>query len=227
MKCDVHVHRSQSLDYEMYNYPYQQIIRGYHKWTYLHITFMRWLLVGMIGCVTGLVAFAVNYGIEKLLQLKHEQLDSVYFPLSGGSAMYGLLVLLGFNSLFVLISAGLVVLPVASGSGVTKIKCYLNGVKIPHVVRISALFVKMFGVILSVSAASKSGAWCEETVHSISLLPLRQREKGLCFLWCCSWFSSFQWSSQYCSLWMCGSSLLRNMKDKGLVLEERHVHVSE
>eukprot|EP00731_Ephydatia_muelleri_P016443 Em0009g867a len=96
----------------MYNYPYQQIIRGYHKWTYLHITFMRWLLVGMIGCVTGLVAFAVNYGIEKLLQLKHEQLDSVYFPLSGGSAMYGLLVLLGFNSLFVLISAGLVVLMV-------------------------------------------------------------------------------------------------------------------
>ena len=58
---------------------YSVYIIFYHLFvfqTYLHITFMRWLLVGMIGCVTGLVAFAVNYGIEKLLQLKHEQLDS-------------------------------------------------------------------------------------------------------------------------------------------------------
>ena len=38
----------------------------------------------------------------------------------------------------------------ARGSGIPQIKCFLNGVKIPHVVRLSTLFCKVTGVILSV-----------------------------------------------------------------------------
>jgi hypothetical protein len=40
--------------------------------------------------------------------------------------------------------------PVAAGSGIPQVKCYLNGVKIPRVVRIKTLFVKVVGVICSV-----------------------------------------------------------------------------
>lgn len=40
--------------------------------------------------------------------------------------------------------------PVAAGSGIPQIKCYLNGVKIPHVVRIKTLVCKAVGVIASV-----------------------------------------------------------------------------
>ena len=29
--------------------------------------------MGVIGCCTGLVAFAVNYGMEELLKLKYDQ----------------------------------------------------------------------------------------------------------------------------------------------------------
>ncbi len=32
--------------------------------------------------------------------------------------------------------------PAAGGSGIPEIKCYLNGVKVPHVVRIQTLVVK-------------------------------------------------------------------------------------
>ena len=41
--------------------------------------------------------------------------------------------------------------PVAAGSGIPQIKCYLNGVKIPHVNRVGTLFVKAAGVLFSVA----------------------------------------------------------------------------
>jgi chloride channel 7 len=40
--------------------------------------------------------------------------------------------------------------PVAAGSGIPQVKCYLNGVKIPRLVRIKTLLVKVVGVISSV-----------------------------------------------------------------------------
>ena len=39
----------------------------------------------------------------------------------------------------------------AAGSGIPQIKCYLNGVKIPHVNRMGTLFTKAVGVLLSVA----------------------------------------------------------------------------
>lgn len=45
----------------------------------------------------------------------------------------------------------------ASGSGVPMVKCYLNGVKVPRVVRIKTLFVKVIGVIMSVVGSLAGG----------------------------------------------------------------------
>jgi len=54
--------------------------------------------------------------------------------------------------------------PVAAGSGIPQIKCFLNGIKIPHVVRIKTLLCKVIGVILSVAGGLSIGkvtsSWC-------------------------------------------------------------------
>lgn len=47
--------------------------------------------------------------------------------------------------------------PIAAGSGIPQVKCYLNGVKIPRVVRIKTLFVKSVGVICSVVGGLAGG----------------------------------------------------------------------
>ena len=41
--------------------------------------------------------------------------------------------------------------PLAAGSGIPEIKCYLNGVKVPNVVRFRTLVTKATGVLFSVA----------------------------------------------------------------------------
>lgn len=47
--------------------------------------------------------------------------------------------------------------PVAAGSGIPQVKCYLNGVKVPRVVRIKTLLIKCVGVITSVVGGLAGG----------------------------------------------------------------------
>lgn len=46
--------------------------------------------------------------------------------------------------------------PVAAGSGIPEIKCYLNGVKVPGVVRLRTVMCKATGVLFSVAGGKKS-----------------------------------------------------------------------
>uniref|UniRef100_A0A671RRV3 Chloride channel protein n=1 Tax=Sinocyclocheilus anshuiensis TaxID=1608454 RepID=A0A671RRV3_9TELE len=63
------------------------------------------------------------------------------------------------NSAFVMFGAIAVafVEPIAAGSGIPQIKCFLNGVKIPRVVRLKTLVIKVFGVICSVAGGLAVG----------------------------------------------------------------------
>ncbi|CAI2736231.1 unnamed protein product [Schistosoma spindalis] len=63
------------------------------------------------------------------------------------------------NSFLTGIAATLVVVlaPVASGSGIPQIKCYLNGLNIPRVMRCLTMIVKGVGVILAVSGGLAVG----------------------------------------------------------------------
>ena len=45
--------------------------------------------------------------------------------------------------------------PVAAGSGIPEIKCYLNGVKIPRVVRFQSFIAKAVGVLFSVAGGKR------------------------------------------------------------------------
>ncbi|XP_036727648.1 chloride transport protein 6 isoform X1 [Balaenoptera musculus] len=69
-----------------------------------------------------------------------------------GCLALSLLELLGFNLTFVFFASLLVLIePVAAGSGIPEIKCYLNGVKVPGIVRLRTLLCKVFGVLFSVA----------------------------------------------------------------------------
>lgn len=47
--------------------------------------------------------------------------------------------------------------PVAAGSGIPQVKCYLNGIKVPRVVRIKTLVVKIIGVVTTVVGGLAGG----------------------------------------------------------------------
>ena len=47
--------------------------------------------------------------------------------------------------------------PCAAGSGIPQIKCYLNGVKVPKVVRLKTLVIKAVGVVTSVAGGLAVG----------------------------------------------------------------------
>lgn len=51
--------------------------------------------------------------------------------------------------------------PIAGGSGIPQVKCYLNGIKMPRIVRIKTLIVKIIGVITSVVGGLACGKVCD------------------------------------------------------------------
>jgi chloride channel 7 len=64
-----------------------------------------------------------------------------------------------YNSLLVGIASIMVlfVSPVAIGSGISQIKCFLNGIQIPGAVRLRTLIAKVIGVICSVGGGLAAG----------------------------------------------------------------------
>lgn len=104
-------------------------------------------MVGIIGVLTGVVAFLINFIIKYLNQLRYGSMLSVFYQyFDSGLLILAFLTLLSFNCLFVLIAALLTGFePLAAGSGIPEIKCYLNGIKVPHVVRLKTLIIKATG----------------------------------------------------------------------------------
>ena len=115
----------------------------------------RWLIMFSVGILTALVACSIDISIEILAKLKYSQLrqwtdhcveeehDCLYIPY---------LLWVALNVVPVCLGSFLVayIEPVAGGSGIPQVKCYLNGVKVPRVVRIKTLLCKAVGVTLSV-----------------------------------------------------------------------------
>lgn len=133
----------------------------------------EWRLHLIIGVLVGLVALFIDYGIQKLsiskLNLVEDSMnncgdrqnstiseDSELLSGCYGKA-YGILV--GFNVGFVFISTVLtgVFALAAKGSGISEIKCFLNGVKEHGWLNLKTMIIKIIGIILSVSAGMPVG----------------------------------------------------------------------
>ncbi|GAB5583231.1 H(+)/Cl(-) exchange transporter 7 isoform X1 [Prionailurus iriomotensis] len=145
----------ESLDYDnSENQLFLEEERRINHTAFRTVEMKRWVICAMIGILTGLVACFIDIVVENVAGLKYKVVKDTTL-----------------NSAFVLVGSAIVafVEPVAAGSGIPQIKCFLNGVKIPHVVRLKTLVIKVSGVILSVVgglAVGKEGPM----IHSGSVI---------------------------------------------------------
>ncbi|XP_066131451.1 H(+)/Cl(-) exchange transporter 7 isoform X2 [Saccopteryx bilineata] len=163
----------ESLDYDnSENQLFLEEERRINHTAFRTVEIKRWVICAMIGILTGLVACFIDIMVEKLAGLKYKVVkDNIDKFTEKGGLSFSLLLWATLNSAFVLVGSTIVafVEPVAAGSGIPQIKCFLNGVKIPHVVRLKTLVIKVSGVILSVVgglAVGKEGPM----IHSGSVI---------------------------------------------------------
>ncbi|EPQ07972.1 H(+)/Cl(-) exchange transporter 7 [Myotis brandtii] len=144
----------ESLDYDnSENQLFLEEERRINHMAFRTVEIKRWVICAMIGILTGLVACFIDIMVENLAGLKYKVVkDNIDKFTEKGGLSFSLLLWATLNSAFVLVGSMIVAFiePVAAGSGIPQIKCFLNGVKIPHVVRLKTLVIKVSGVILSV-----------------------------------------------------------------------------
>uniref|UniRef100_A0A8C2JZD7 Chloride channel protein n=1 Tax=Cyprinus carpio TaxID=7962 RepID=A0A8C2JZD7_CYPCA len=151
----------QSLDYD--NSENQLFLEEERRMSHMGfrcLEITRWVICGLIGFLTGLIACMIDIAVEKLAGYKYlavKQNIEKYTELGGLSISLILWAVL--NSAFVMLGSLAVAFlePIAAGSGIPQIKCFLNGVKIPRVVRLKTLVIKVFGVICSVAGGLAVG----------------------------------------------------------------------
>uniref|UniRef100_A0A3Q3G948 Chloride channel protein n=1 Tax=Labrus bergylta TaxID=56723 RepID=A0A3Q3G948_9LABR len=143
-----------SLDYD--NIENQLFLEEERRMSYMGfrcLEISRWVVCGLIGFFTGLIACFIDIAVEELAGIKYQVVKKNIenFTEVGGLSI-SLILWAVLNSAIVMVGAIIVAFfePIAAGSGIPQIKCYLNGVKIPRVVRLKTLLVKVCGVICSV-----------------------------------------------------------------------------
>ncbi|XP_020502609.1 H(+)/Cl(-) exchange transporter 7 isoform X1 [Labrus bergylta] len=144
----------ESLDYD--NIENQLFLEEERRMSYMGfrcLEISRWVVCGLIGFFTGLIACFIDIAVEELAGIKYQVVKKNIenFTEVGGLSI-SLILWAVLNSAIVMVGAIIVAFfePIAAGSGIPQIKCYLNGVKIPRVVRLKTLLVKVCGVICSV-----------------------------------------------------------------------------
>lgn len=145
----------ESLDYDIcFNKPLEEHLAVQTKEHSLSkIEIIKWIITFLIGVSTGLVAFFIDTIVKLLSKLKFSTVDqSIQVCSEDGCLVVSLVIMVLFNAGFVFIATCLTVYePVAAGSGIPEIKCYLNGIKIPRVARLKSLIAKAVGVLFSVA----------------------------------------------------------------------------
>uniref|UniRef100_A0A8C2XDE3 Chloride channel 7 n=1 Tax=Cyclopterus lumpus TaxID=8103 RepID=A0A8C2XDE3_CYCLU len=144
----------ESLDYD--NIENQLFLEEERRMSYMGfrcLEISRWVVCGLIGFLTGLIACFIDIVVEELAGIKYRVVkENIEKFTEVGGLSISLILWVVLNSIFVMVGAIIVACfePIAAGSGIPQIKCYLNGVKIPRVVRLKTLVVKVAGVICSV-----------------------------------------------------------------------------
>ncbi|XP_075233875.1 H(+)/Cl(-) exchange transporter 7-like isoform X2 [Lycorma delicatula] len=129
----------------------EQTVKGYKLIVKKSIA--RWLIFLFIGVLTAFVGICIDISIEELSNIKFSVVKQYIDACTTEDCLYKpFLIWTGINIFTVLIGSVLVtyVEPIALGSGIPQVKCYLNGVKMPRIVRLKTLLVKTIGVITAV-----------------------------------------------------------------------------
>uniref|UniRef100_A0A915P1V5 Chloride channel protein n=1 Tax=Meloidogyne floridensis TaxID=298350 RepID=A0A915P1V5_9BILA len=161
----------ESLDYEIVEnelYRAAEMDKDHQKKLFRR-SVNRWVVCFLIGVFTALVAACIDVLVYYNSKLKFHIVINGLVQIcehgrigDSGCTWIILFTWALYNCALVSIAASLVlfVSPVAIGSGIPQIKCFLNGVQIPGVVRLRTLIAKVIGVSCSVGgglAAGKEG----------------------------------------------------------------------
>ncbi|CAI5495414.1 unnamed protein product [Closterium sp. Naga37s-1] len=135
---------AQSLDYELEESEEARAADKLGLGEAMEYTAAKWVLVLLIGCMTGGAAFLINMVVENIMGVKLALTISL---LNGGSPFLAVLVYSLLSALLVAASAALCVFvaPAAAGSGIPEVRAYLNGVDMPQVLSPLTLLVKILG----------------------------------------------------------------------------------
>lgn len=204
--------RYESLDYDLIeNVVNLEYLHKSKFNNFINRDLQKWLVIFIIGLATAIsgffAGFAVNYltriKITQIIQMAesncHQNSTSLQAePLTGIQLVKCMslpyLTWLAWNILPSLIGSLMVtyIAPVASGSGIPVVKCYLNGVKIPEVVRFKTYVTKLLGVVASVVgglAVGKEGPF----IHCGAVLGAGLSQgKSTTFKWDTKLFRSFR-----------------------------------
>ncbi|EFP05896.1 CRE-CLH-6 protein [Caenorhabditis remanei] len=161
--------RYESLNYEISeNRLYREAEKKpSHQITLWQISRNRWFVCFLIGVFTGLVAAFIDIMVHYSKDIKFNWLLKYLISKCGeeqrgttaGCMWTVMIAWIGYNCVLVTIAAILVIFvaPIAGGSGIPQIKCYLNGIAIPEVVRLKTLVSKAIGVACSVGGGLCAG----------------------------------------------------------------------
>ena len=147
----------ESLDYDVpANALYRRDRMGTDQAQNSRVNLARWWVFGIVGVITGTVAFGLAKAVEFLTELKFSNVHPLTWSNSLPAA-FG--VYLGFDLAYVAVAAALTafVEPVAAGSGIPQIKGYLNGTNYARFLRSPTLLVKCVGVVFAVGAGLAIG----------------------------------------------------------------------
>lgn len=151
----------ESLDYDVCeNTLYLEEQKNLGHKTLFQRNVLRWVVIFLIAVLTAVTACTIVIVVDLLTGLKFKVLKTWMNHCYRNNCLYipmGIWFLT--NAIPVCIGSLLVVFvaPVAAGSGIPLIKCYLNGVKVPEVVRVKTFLTKAIGVITSVSGGLAVG----------------------------------------------------------------------
>lgn len=151
----------ESLDYDICeNVLYKSEQKNRDKSFTTKKDFARWMVFILIGVLTGITACIIDIAIEMISGYKYNFLkNSVDYNILSGDLYAPYLFYVLTNIIPATFGSILVayVEPIAAGSGIPLVKCYLNGVKVPRIVRFKTLIVKVVGVISSVTGGMVGG----------------------------------------------------------------------
>lgn len=127
----------------------------------------RWIVCFFIGAFTAVVAAAIDIMVHYSQEIKFGIIIKTLLTncdkqteLTGDGCMWTVeAAWMCYNCLLVGIAGCLVIFwaPIAGGSGIPQIKCYLNGIQIPEVVKLKTLISKAIGVACAVGGGLSAG----------------------------------------------------------------------
>eukprot|EP00618_Florenciella_parvula_P013040 CAMPEP_0119464372 /NCGR_PEP_ID=MMETSP1344-20130328/1_1 /TAXON_ID=236787 /ORGANISM="Florenciella parvula, Strain CCMP2471" /LENGTH=452 /DNA_ID=CAMNT_0007496579 /DNA_START=119 /DNA_END=1474 /DNA_ORIENTATION=- len=121
---------------------------------------VKWSLAWAIGAATAVVGLSITFFTKLLTAAKFNAVKNMIASEQAGDTFYGaaFLTYAVIQVSFVFVAACCVYIePLSAGSGIPEIKCFLNGINIPRVVRVKTLACKAFGVLFSVAGGLPAG----------------------------------------------------------------------